>query len=96
MSDAPGARVAPRAVATLVPVVLGRPDLWWTALGALRRMAPPGWWRTPPHLPLPDRRLWAFRMQTAYGSDAAVPDRSDLVAYLEWCRATARHHHESA
>ncbi len=96
MSGARGARVAPRAVAGLAPAVLGRPDLWWTALGALRRMAPPGWWRTRPHLPLPDRRLWAFRMQTAYGSESAAPDRSDLVAYLEWCRATARRRRQRA
>ena len=75
--------------AALVAAVIQRPDLWWTAMGELRRLAPRLWWRTPPHLPLPDRRLWEFRMVTAYGRPDAVPDRADVVAFLEWCRATA-------
>lgn len=79
-----------RAVVAMARAVATRPDLWWTALGALRRLAAPGWWSSPPHLPLPDGRLWAFRMVTAYGRPDQVPDRSDVIAYLEWCRATAR------
>jgi hypothetical protein len=79
-----------RAVVTMARAAATRPDLWWTALGALRRLAPPGWWSSPSHLPLPDGRLWAFRMVTAYGRPDQVPDRSDVVAYLEWCRSTAR------
>ena len=78
-----------RDVATLVAAVLRRPDLWWTAVGELRRLAPRWWWRTPPHLPVPDRRLWEFRMVTAYGSPDATPTRSDVVSFLEWCRATS-------
>ncbi len=74
---------------SLVSAVGRRPDLWWTALGELRRMAPKAWWRTAPHLPLPDRRLWEFRMVTAYGSPDAAPVRSDVIAFLEWCRTTA-------
>ena len=67
-------RTTGREVAVLVAAVLLRPDLWWTALGELRRMAPHLWWRTAPHLPLPDRRLWEFRMVTAYGrADAGRP-----------------------
>jgi len=86
----PGAAPASmrRDAATMVIAVLGRPDLWWTALHELRRMAPRLWWRTPPHLPLPDRRLWEFRMVTAYGSADAAPTRADVVSFLEWCRAT--------
>ena len=72
----------------MVAAVLARPDLWWTAVGELRRMAPRLWWRTSPHLPLPDRRLWEFRMVTAYGRPDAVPGRADVVSFLEWCRAT--------
>jgi len=75
--------------ATVVLAVLLRPDLWWTALGELRRMAPRLWWRTSPHLPLPDRRLWEFRMVTAYGSPDAAPSRADVVSFLEWCRAAS-------
>ncbi len=71
----------------LVSAVLMRPDLWWTALGELRRMAPRLWWRSPPHLPIPGPRLWGFRMVTAYGRPDATPDRTDVVSFLEWCRA---------
>ena len=74
---------------TLVTAVLLRPDLWWTALGELRRLAPRLWWRSSPHLPLPDRRLWEFRMVTAYGRTDATPTRADVVSFLEWCRAAA-------
>ena len=82
---------SPAASVELVGAVLWRPDLWWAALGALRRLAAPGWWRSPPHLPLPDGRLWGFRMVTAYGSPDADPDASDVISYLEWCRSTAGH-----
>jgi hypothetical protein len=74
----------------MAKAVLGRPDLWWAALGALRRLAAPGWWRSPPYLPLPDRRLWSFRMVTAYGTPDAAPEAPDLLSYLEWCRSTGR------
>jgi hypothetical protein len=70
-------------------VVARRPDLWWTALGVLRRLAAPGWWRSRPFLPLPDGALWRFRMVTAYGRPDAVPARPDVLSYLEWCRSTA-------
>ena len=76
-------------VVVLVGAVLARPDLWWTGLGELRRMAPRLWWRSPPRLPLPDRRLWEFRMATAYGRPDAVPARGDVVSFLEWCRAAS-------
>jgi hypothetical protein len=78
-----------RDAAVVVSAVLRRPDLWWTALGELRRMAPRLWWRTRPHLPLPDRRLWEFRMVTAYGRPDAVPTRADVVSFLEWCRVAS-------
>jgi len=88
----PGPGAGPRAGARSVVVwaVLVRPDLWWTALCALRRLVPAGWWRAGPHLPLPDGRLWAFRMVTAYGNPDAVPRAPDVISYLEWCRSTAR------
>ena len=78
-----------QAVVAMACAVVARPDLWWTALGAVRRLAAPGWWWSRPHLPLPAGRLWAFRMVTAYGASDQVPDRSDVIAYLEWCRSTA-------
>lgn len=81
---------SPAAVAAMVRAVAARPDLWWTALGALRRLAAPGWWAAPPRLPLPAGELWAFRMVTAYGRSDQVPDPDDVLAFLEWCRSTAR------
>jgi hypothetical protein len=89
MDPAPIARRPGRDFAALASAIGHRPDLWWTAVGELRRMAPSAWWRSPPYLPLPDRRLWEFRMVTAYGRADASPVRSDVVAFLEWCRSTA-------
>jgi hypothetical protein len=71
--------------------VLVRPDLWWSGLGAVRRLAAPGWWKSSPYLPMPDERLWGFRMVTAYGSPHAVPDAADVISYLKWCKSTAPH-----
>lgn len=85
----PGAGPPPWDVAAVAWAVVLRPDLWWTALGALRRLAAPGWWRRRPWLPLPDGPLWRFRMVTAYGRPDAVPERSDVLSYLEWCRSTS-------
>ena len=79
----------PRAFGAVARAVACRPDLWWTALSVLRRLAAPGWWRSGPFLPLPDGPLWRFRMVTAYGRPDAVPERADVVSYLEWCRSTA-------
>jgi hypothetical protein len=72
----------------LALALLVRPHLWSTAAGLAVRMAPRGWWRTPPRLPLPDGHLWEFRMVTAYGDPKAPPRVSDFVTFLEWCRTT--------
>jgi hypothetical protein len=56
----------------------------------LGRLAAPGWWRRAPHLPVPDERYLAFRMETAYGDPAHPPRADDLVEYLEWCRRRRR------
>ncbi len=73
------------------PVILAlalRPDLWATAVRASLRLAPTGWWRRAPYVPLPDPHYLRFRMVTAYGGDGShPPEPHDLVAYLEWCRA---------
>ena len=64
-----------------------RPDLWCTAVRQARALAPSGWWRRPPFLPLPDRRYLAFRMETMYGDAGHRPAPADVVAYLDWCRS---------
>jgi len=78
----------PAAFGAVARAVAGRPDLWLAALGALRRLAVPGWWRSRPRLPLPDGPLWRFRMITAYGRPDAIPDSTDVLSYLEWCRSS--------
>ena len=69
--------------------VLARPWLWWTALRQLVRMTPPGWWRRPPFLPVPDRAYLRFRLETAYGPRGTL-EPADLVEYLAWVRRGAR------
>lgn len=96
MTRGPGRAPGRDAVTVLVLTVLRRPDLWWSALGALRRLAAPGWWRDRPYLPLPDPELWRFRMTTAYGRADVDPEPADVISYLAWCRATAAHRHPAA
>lgn len=77
-----------RSVAT-VAAVLRRPGLWPTAVIQVRRLAPPGWWRRRPFLPVPDPDYLRFRLETQYGSDQA-PEPGDVVTYLRWCRDLPR------
>lgn len=75
----------------VVLAVLRHPSLWWTAVATVFRLAPDGWWRRRPFLPLPDRDYLRFRMVTAYGGDGtAPPEPEDLITYLRWCRAWPR------
>jgi hypothetical protein len=81
-------RPAQGAAWVVVGAVALRPWLWATALAEAARLAPPGWWRRWPPLPFPDPALWRFRMETAYGgTGSAVPERADVVSFLEWCSA---------
>lgn len=88
--DRVGGRHLLGAAVAVAGVLLGRPDLWWTALRQWRRLAVPAWWRRAPFLPLPDPDYLAFRLQTQYGEAGRVPEPGDLVAYLEWCRRFQR------
>ncbi|MDQ1466876.1 MAG: hypothetical protein QOH10_1291 [Actinomycetota bacterium] len=65
------------------------PSLWGTALRQLSATSPRGWWRRAPFAPRPDAAYIRFRIETAYGPDAR-PGRDDLVAYLRWCKGSAR------
>ena len=67
-----------------------RPGLWATAARQAIVLAPDGWWRRPPYLPVPDRDYMRFRLVTAYGDVDHEPDPDDLIAYLHWCRAWPR------
>jgi hypothetical protein len=64
-----------------------RPSLWATAVRQLFVLAPNGWWRSPPFLPIPDRAYLRFRLQTMYGDPEHAPEPGDLVTYLHWCRS---------
>jgi hypothetical protein len=69
-----------------VTAVLRHPGLWPTALRQVLVLAPRGWWRRRPFLPLPDAGYLRFRMVTAYGLEDRVPEPDDVVTYLRWCR----------
>lgn len=75
-----------------VPVVLSvmaHPTLWPVALRQLFRLAPNGWWRRWPFLPVPASGYLLFRLETQYGSTAdetKAPRPTDVVDYLRWCR----------
>lgn len=71
---------------SLVGAIVRHPSLWFTALRQARRMAPTGWWRRPPFLPVPDEHYLAFRLQTMYGRDLDRADPQDVITYLRWCR----------
>jgi len=77
-----GTWVGPAAAA-----VLRRPWLWATAVHQVAVLAPGGWWRRRPFLPLPDPAYLRFRLLTQYGDPGRPPAPADLVAYLHWCRA---------
>jgi hypothetical protein len=67
--------------------VVRHPSLWATALRQLFRLAPSGWWKRAPFLPLPDAAYLKFRLVTAYGGSGGDPQPKDLITYLHWCRA---------
>jgi hypothetical protein len=77
-----------RDAVVVARAVLRHPELWWASLGAVRRLARPGWWRHAPFLPVPGDAYWQFRLVTANGGDGEgdMLARSDVVAYLRWCQ----------
>jgi hypothetical protein len=71
--------------------VLPHPSLWPVAVRQARLLAPPGWWRRRPHLPVPTADYLRFRLETAYGGAGdQAPAPADLVTYLRWCRTFPR------
>ena len=49
-------------------------------------LAPRGWWRRPPFLPLPDPAYWHFRLETAGGGQGDTPPSPDEVLEVaDWC-----------
>ena len=69
-----------------VSAIARRPRLWPTAARQARKLAPTGWWRRPPFLPVPAKDYVAFRIVTQYGEIGRSPSPEDVVDYLAWCR----------
>jgi len=69
-----------------VSAIARRPCLWPTAARQARKLAPTGWWRKPPFLPVPAKDFVAFRIVTQYGEIGRSPSPEDVVDYLAWCR----------
>lgn len=63
-----------------------RPDLWRTALSRSAALAPRGWWRRPPFLPVPPPEYLAWRAECATGDPHGPLDPQEVVSWLEWCR----------
>ena len=76
--------------ASAARAVVRHPSLWPTAVVQVFRLAPRGWWRRRPYLPVPDPDYLRFRLQTQYGDAEHAPEPGDVVAYLKWCRGYAR------
>jgi len=66
--------------------VAARPTLWATAVRQVRRMAPDGWWRARPFLPVPSRDYLHFRLVTQYGDSRHRAEPGDVLNYLSWCK----------
>ena len=75
-----------RTAGPVVVALLRRPALWPTAMRQARALAPNGWWRRRPFLPVPTAEYVALRAVTQYGDARHSPTAEDVVAYLEWAR----------
>lgn len=73
-------------VARLAALALRRPGLVPGLLGAAWRFRRRDWYRRPPFLPLPPPEYMAWRLDTAYGDEDAVPGARELDRYLRWSR----------
>lgn len=70
----------------LAGLALRRPRAGWALLRTGWRFRARGWYRRPPFLPLPPASYIAWRLHTAYGDEAHLPDADELQRYLDWVR----------
>lgn len=61
-----------------------RPDLWGEGLRTMIAVAPTGWWRRPPFIPIPDPAYMQWRLATAHGEASSPLEPGELIHYLEW------------
>lgn len=71
----------------VVAALARHPRLWPTAIRQAARLAPRGWWRRRPFLPVPSGVYLRFRLVTQYGDPVHRPEPIDVLNYLSWVRA---------
>jgi hypothetical protein len=74
----------------LVLAVVRRPDLWAEGLRTTVAVAPAGWWRRPPFVPVPDPAYAQWRLVTAHGEASSPLQPDELIRYLEWRKCQHR------
>ena len=75
-----------RWILPVAAAIVRRPSFWGSALRASLRLAPRGWWRAWPPIPMPPSAYLRFRVQTNDGAPDARPQADEVLAYLRWCR----------
>jgi hypothetical protein len=70
----------------LVGTAVRHPGLGWALIRAAWRFRSRDWYRRAPFLPLPPRGYLEWRVHTAWGDEAHVPDAEELRRYLDWVR----------
>jgi hypothetical protein len=68
----------------LVVALIRRPDLWVEMLRTMFAVAPSGWWRRRPFVPIPDPAYTEWRLITAHGESTSPLQPEELIHYLEW------------
>lgn len=84
----PGGATAP--VGVFLRAALRRPGLAAEAARLAAAVAPRGWWRRPPYLPLPDSEYGEWRLTTAYGRPDRAPTVREMEEFLAWRRRMRR------
>jgi hypothetical protein len=75
-----------------IPKLMRSPRLIPAAIGAAFAMAPRGWWRKAPFLPVPNKEYWKFRMETFQGGDGTtLPSPQEFVEVVGWFRSMKNH-----
>ena len=71
----------------ITAALVRRPGLWGTALRQALHLAPGGWWRRFPFLPIPDAKYAGMRAVIQYGNHDHPVEVADVLKYLAWCKA---------
>ncbi len=80
--SASGARALLRP--NIIGAIVARPSLWFTAVRQVARLAPHGWWRRRPFLPVPRPDYLEFRLVTQYGGGHGVAQGDIRVSHDRW------------